>query len=96
MDVSTLQLLKDFGLPVFLLLGLIATLIITGKWLGKNAVLPMVNAHISLVEDLKNSTKKTSEFVAVTAETLKKMEQQTSERHAELKNLINGSFRSKL
>ncbi len=73
MDASTLSLLKDFGLPVFLLLGLIAILVITGKWMAKNIVVPMVEAHVGLITDLRQSTKKTSDFIALTAVTLEEL-----------------------
>lgn len=82
------NMIKDFGLPVFLLLGLLAVLGITGRWLGKNVVVPMVVAHTGLVEDLKQSTKKTGEFIALTAETLQKIEVTGTIKHEELKSLI--------
>ena len=86
MDIN---LIKDFGFPVFLVLLLLGTLGLTGKWLASNVVTPMVKSHIDLVENLQKSNTKTSEFVAMTAETLKKLETKTSENHSEIKEILN-------
>ncbi len=82
-------LLKDFGLPVFLLVGLIGILIMVGRWMGKSVVVPMVEAHIGLITDLRASTKKTSEFIALTATTMEELSKSASERHKEVKDAID-------
>ena len=91
-DVATF--LRDFGLPVTLLLALLYMLWRAGSWAGVNVLKPITDKHVEFVDKLAESQKQLSDTQERQAETLdaiaKTQEQQVrlgQENAAELRAL---------
>ncbi len=56
-----LQIAERFGVPVALLVALLVGFWVMLKWFGKNVATPLVQSHLSLIDVLKETTKKNTE-----------------------------------
>ena len=64
---------ERLGIPVAMVVGLSFAMFVAARWLGKNILKPLIDAHIDFIGELKQEIKNQSESLRETAQTQKEL-----------------------